>query len=53
VEPAVPLSFVEPAAMGWPAASFSPETAAPGPVAVPEPGPGLRARRWIWIPAKV
>jgi hypothetical protein len=30
VEPAVPLSSVEPAALGWPAASFSPETAAPG-----------------------
>jgi hypothetical protein len=29
LETAAPESFIEPAALGWPAASFSPEAAAP------------------------
>jgi hypothetical protein len=52
MEPAIPLTFVEPAALGWPAASFSAETAAPGPVVAPELGQGLQARRWMEILAR-
>jgi hypothetical protein len=37
LETAAPESFIELAVLGWLASSFSPEVAAPGPVAASEP----------------